>query len=232
VNPAVGVTQPRLPVREMRFLDVIGLEQLVDEMPMERDRTLGLVLGWVGLRVGEALALERGDVDILRRRIRVTRAVVEVGGRTVVGSPKTHQARTVALPTFVAEALGAWMSSAPTSGPCSRAKAAVTSTRRTGNAGCSTGRESRGPYSPALRVHDLRHTAASLAVASSATVKAVQRQLGHLSATVTLDRYAHLWPDELDTLSEALDELKLGPPADFSRTVPSVGAVVHLRQAP
>ena len=44
--------------------------------------------------------------------------------------------------------------------------------------------------------HELRHTAASLAIASGATVKSVQRMLGHASATLTLDRYGHLFADE------------------------------------
>ena len=57
---------------------------------------------------------------------------------------------------------------------------------------------------PKLRVHDLRHTAASLQIASGAGVKAVQRQLGRLTATMTLDLYTHLFPDELDALSSAL----------------------------
>jgi hypothetical protein len=45
-------------------------------------------------------------------------------------------------------------------------------------------------------------------IASGAGVKIVQQQLGHASATLTLDRYAHLFPDELDALSSALDGLK------------------------
>jgi hypothetical protein len=53
-----------------------------------------------------------------------------------------------------------------------------------------------------LRFHDLRHTCASLPIAQGASVKAVQAQLGHASAAVTLDRYGHLFPDELQKLAE------------------------------
>ena len=56
-----------------------------------------------------------------------------------------------------------------------------------------------------LRIHDLRATAASLMISSGANVKAVQRQLGHASAAMTLDLYGHLYEDDLDALSEALD---------------------------
>jgi site-specific recombinase XerC len=53
--------------------------------------------------------------------------------------------------------------------------------------------------------HDLRHTAASLAVASGATVKSVQRMLGHASAAITLDVYAGLFDDDLSDLAARMD---------------------------
>lgn len=56
-----------------------------------------------------------------------------------------------------------------------------------------------------MTVHDLRHTAASLAVSAGANVKAVQRMLGHASAAMTLDVYADLFDDDLDAVAEALD---------------------------
>lgn len=56
-----------------------------------------------------------------------------------------------------------------------------------------------------MTVHDLRHTAASLAVSAGANVKAVQRMLGHASAAMTLDVYADLFDDDLDAVAAALD---------------------------
>ena len=55
-----------------------------------------------------------------------------------------------------------------------------------------------------LTPHDLRDTAASLAVASGATVKAIQRMLGHASAAMTLDVYAGLFDDELDDVADRM----------------------------
>lgn len=57
-----------------------------------------------------------------------------------------------------------------------------------------------------LTPHDLRHTAASLAVSSGANIKAVQRMLGHKSAAMTLDTYADLFDDDLDAVAMRLDE--------------------------
>jgi len=56
-----------------------------------------------------------------------------------------------------------------------------------------------------MTLHDLRHTAASLAISAGANVKAVQRMLGHASAAMTLDTYADLFDDDLDAVSEGLD---------------------------
>lgn len=58
-----------------------------------------------------------------------------------------------------------------------------------------------------LTLHDLRHTAASLAISAGANVKAVQAMLGHKSAAMTLDTYADLFPDDLDAVASALDDM-------------------------
>ena len=74
---------------------------------------------------------------------------------------------------------------------------------------------------PGLVPHELRHTAASLAVSAGANVKAVQRMLGHASAAMTLDRYADLFDSDLDAVAERLNTVALtsrGLLADISRT--------------
>lgn len=68
-----------------------------------------------------------------------------------------------------------------------------------------------------LRIHDLRHTGASLLVASGANVKAVQRHLGHASASMTLDRYSHLFTDDLEALADRLDTTISKANASYSR---------------
>ncbi len=81
---------------------------------------------------------------------------------------------------------------------------------------------------PGLTPHELRHTAASLAIKAGANVKAVQRMLGHASAAMTLDRYADLFDDDLDDVADRLDALRAasrGRVADFLRTeTPSEGS--------
>ncbi|MGZ0713103.1 tyrosine-type recombinase/integrase (plasmid) [Coraliomargarita sp. W4R53] len=79
------------------------------------------------------------------------------------------------------------------------------------------------PSIPRLTPHDLRHTAASLAISSGANVKAVQRMLGHASAAMTLDTYADLFDDDLDAVATRLNEamplvaLPAGPQTRYAR---------------
>ena len=56
-----------------------------------------------------------------------------------------------------------------------------------------------------LTPHELRHTAASLAVSEGANVKSVQRMLGHASGAMTLDVYSGLFDDDLDAVADRLD---------------------------
>jgi integrase len=58
---------------------------------------------------------------------------------------------------------------------------------------------------PTITPHDLRHSAASLAISAGANVKAVQRMLGHAKASMTLDVYADLFDDDLDVVADRLD---------------------------
>ena len=71
-------------------------------------------------------------------------------------------------------------------------------------AALAAGEEPSRPF-PRVTPHDLRHTAASLAISAGANVKAVQRMLGHASEAMTLDTYADLFDDDLDAVSAALD---------------------------
>jgi integrase len=82
-----------------------------------------------------------------------------------------------------------------------------------------------------LRAHDLRHTAASLAIRANASVKIVQAMLGHRSATQTLDRNGHLYPSDLDALADRLDRAHAAAMA--TEVWPQSGpGVVQLRKRP
>jgi integrase len=76
-----------------------------------------------------------------------------------------------------------------------------------------------------LTPHDLRHTAASLAIASGASVKHIQRMLGHKDAAMTLNVYASLFEDDLDYVSDRLDAALLEAAAASVRPEPSAEVI-------
>ena len=69
-----------------------------------------------------------------------------------------------------------------------------------------------------LRLYDLRHTCASLLIAQGASVKAVQAQLGHATASITLDTYGHLFPSEMEALADRLEQGRMAALANRERT--------------
>ena len=156
------------------------------------------------MRWGELVALRRSRVHLLRRRIEVAESATELGSGLSWGGPKTHEERMVTMPAFLADRLAGRVGSISEDG-------LVFTAPKGGPLRSSPFRQT--VWVPALeaaglgklRIHDLRATAASLMISSGANIKAVQRQLGHASAAMTLDLYGHLYEEDLDALSEALD---------------------------
>jgi len=77
---------------------------------------------------------------------------------------------------------------------------------------------------PVITPHDLRHTCVSLAISAGANIKVLQTLLGHKTATLTLDRYGHLFPDDLGRIADAFDAAAKAT-ADDLRTAPALRAV-------
>lgn len=204
VNPADGMDLPRLPETEQRYLTHDQLHRVA--VASGRLRTLVFLLGYCGLRFGEAAALHVADVDVAARRIRVRRSVTYVRKTGLVEGPtKNHSSRTVPVPEFVARLLATEIDGRD-------GKALVFTSARGG--GYLTLGQARYTFQKAaavvegcagVRLHDLRHTCASLAISAGANVKVVQRLLGHKTAVLTLDRYGHLFPDDLDAVATAFD---------------------------
>lgn len=203
-NPAHGLGLPRPKRRDYVYLTHRQVLALAAEAG--RGRLLILLLAYTGLRWGEATALRICDIDLDRRRVDVRRAFSDVGGRVILGTPKSHQSRTVPLPRFLAAELAAVVAgrhadqlvfTAPGGSvmrlPNWRRSVFMPARRHTG-------------LSDRFRVHDLRHTAASLMIQAGYPPKMLQEIMGHASITTTLDLYGHLYPGEMDRYADRLDD--------------------------
>lgn len=96
-NVARGARLPKGERREAAFLDVRTIDALIAATPTEYRAFIG-VQGVVGLRFGEAAALRRRSINLLRRRIRVEESLAEISGDLLFGSTKSHAVRSVPIP--------------------------------------------------------------------------------------------------------------------------------------
>ena len=215
-NPMDGVTLPRRPRKKAvrTYLTAPQLMRLADECLRGRRlgvqrRALVLLLGFCGLRWGEMCALRVGDVDYCRGRVEVRSNLVRVGTGWVEGSPKNGEVRSVPMPQVVAEAMRV-----VTEGRDPEERVFAGPDGEPPRPQSVTGaRSNRTWYASALRragvpmvsPHELRHTAASIAVHAGANVKALQRMLGHATASMTLDVYADLFDSDLDDVARLVD---------------------------
>ncbi|MFI6935563.1 tyrosine-type recombinase/integrase [Streptomyces sp. NPDC050287] len=203
VNPAVGVPLPKAMPADHVYLDDMQVDALANASGAYR--VFILLLAYTGLRWGEGSALKVGRVDLDACRAHIVEAYAEDNGKLYLDTPKNHERRSVPIPRFLAEELKPHVQgrgdedllfTAPQGGPL-RARNFRQRFFAPAVAKAGLGHLKVTP-------HKLRHTAASLAIASGADVNVVQTMLGHKSATLTLDTYGHLFPDRLDEVSKKM----------------------------
>lgn len=208
VNPADDVHLPRKASREDKALTHEQVRQLAEAR--QDIQTMVYLLAYGGMRYGELAALQVGDVDLQRRRIKVSRSVTYVRGNGhVEGTTKTHQTRTVPILTqTLVDALAEvtrgrdpfdyvfpYRDGGPTPLDWFR--------WRFDQAANLVGLSGISPKT-------LRHTAGSLALASGASVVTVSKLLGHRNVTTTMNVYSHMLPDDFTDLAAATEKAVRG----------------------
>jgi len=233
-NAATGVNLPRVVKSERQYLthieverlaeacascgqDVISKHRRLSERRREDYRLIVLFLAYTGVRFGEMAALRVGRLDLLRRRAIIAESVTLVRSQQVFGTPKGHERREVPIPPFLMEELKVHVAD-------KQPEDIVFTGSRSGGAlrapvfhSAAFSASAAAIGKPGLHPHELRHTAASLAIASGADVKVVQQMLGHASAAMTLDQYGHLFGDRLD---EVADRMAAAREAAVARVLP------------
>lgn len=184
-DPTAGVTVGKQRTVDPRFLDVVELRRLAEEAGVWAPMVW--LMGTTGVRIGECARLDGADVDVARSRVRVRRS-------------KSGRGRDVPLTPQVLAMLEL------DDGPLFRSpqgERVDPDNWRTRVFHPATERAGLAP----LRPHDLRHTAASLMIASGASVKDVQYALGHASAKMTLDLYSHRFANHLTDVTARMSGL-------------------------
>lgn len=215
LNPVDGVELPPVGAVEQRFLTLGQLHTLANAAG--HHRALVYVLGTCGLRFGEAAELRWRDVLLDKKTINVRRSVTLVDNKFVVGTPMGGRGRSVSLSDFVADMLTPGAADALVFPDTTGGHMRGTNVRRRwwSNAVATAKLFPRIEKNAAgekvtvyeLKIHELRHTAASLAIQAGANIKSLQNMLGHESASLTLDRYGHLYGSDVDAVGIAINQL-------------------------
>ena len=213
-NPVGKIELPRLMTKEQKALSLEQLISLSDEI--SDFKSLVLVLGLMGLRIGEARALKIEDVDFESSVVHVRRSfTLDAKYRRIEGSTKTKQKRTVPMPAPVAELLEVELAG--------RTKSSWVFEGSKGDA-LNDGWFRKNRFAPAVHklglegitIHNLRHTCASLLIRLGNPITNVSRILGHSTVVQTLNTYGHFYQedikDSMATLGDAFRvvELSLG----------------------
>lgn len=216
-NPVKNIRLPRIKAVRHPYLTYDEIAELAEAID-PRYRALVSLLALTGLRFGEAAALRVSAIELEKGLIHVVEAVTEVGGVVAFGPTKTHENRVVAFPKVLAEQLRLQMAGKRPEGllftsPDGHTLRLVTWRRRFWQpaiAEINTARRDSGAEAtvdfPSVTPHDLRHTAASLAVRGGASVVGVQRMLGHADAKMTLNTYVGLFTSDLTAVANVLNE--------------------------
>ena len=228
-NPCQHVKLPRSPKEQQIILTPGEVAHLAKEISTnqrtEQYGVMVLVAAYTGLRAGELLALRRQDVDLLRGRITVSRALKDIHGRFASDNPnsgiqrgmlfgptKSHATRTIVLPRFLTQVLNDYLSHPLPSGSSSEALIFPD----TNGGPLRHNNFYRRHFKPAVlralppekqafTFHCLRHTCASLLIEQGVHARAIQEQLGHSSILVTMGTYGHLMDSAYESTASALD---------------------------
>jgi len=160
-----------------------------------------MTLYWTGMRLGELLALNPKDVDLEKRTIAITKSYQRLGKKDVITPPKTSKSkRVITIPEFLAADIKDYMDSLYDLQEDDRlfpiTKCYLEHEMQRGIKESGVKR---------IRVHDLRHSHASMLIELGFSPLEIANRLGHEKVETTLNTYAHLYPNKQTKLAERLD---------------------------
>jgi integrase len=211
-NPVDGVDAPRVPKAQTTALTFEEMEKLLDALRDHRLLALFITGFTTGMRPGEILGLQWQDINFDEATIAVRRTIEDHAGKSVVGEPKTAGSRRrIDIPARCVRALKqhkekmfheglracAWVFPSTTGTPLGIRNVSRLFKEKLEAAGLPL----------TVRLYDMRHTAATLALVAGVPLKVVSERLGHSSIKITADTYQHVTPSlQRDALTK-LDKL-------------------------
>lgn len=160
-----------------------------------------MTLYWTGIRIGELLALTPADIDFDNQTLSITKSYQRLGKRDVITAPKTPKSiRTITISSFLIDILNEYKSSIYCIADAERL---FPYTKYYFQHEMQRGINTSGVKH--IRVHDLRHSHASLLIEMGFLPLEIAERLGHEKIETTLNTYSHLYPNKQTKLAKRLD---------------------------
>ena len=187
---------------EMDFWTGEEFRKFIDSVMNKRLSYMAfMTLYWTGMRMGELLALNPKDVDLEKRTISITKSYQRLGKKDVITPPKTPKSkRVITIPEFLAADIKDYMDSLYDLQEDDRL---FPITKYYLEHEMQRGIKESGVKR--IRVHDLRHSHASMLIKLGFSPLEIANRLGHEKVETTLNTYAHLYPNKQTKLAERLD---------------------------
>ena len=187
---------------EMDFWTGEEFRKFIDSVMNKRLSYMAfMTLYWTGMRLGELLALNPKDVDLEKRTISITKSYQRLGKKDVITPPKTSKSkRVITIPEFLAADIKDYMDSLYDLQEDDRL---FPITKYYLEHEMQRGIKESGVKR--IRVHDLRHSHASMLIELGFSPLEIANRLGHEKVETTLNTYAHLYPNKQTKLAERLD---------------------------
>ena len=162
------------------------------------------LLFWSGMRIGEVLALSIKDIDFNQKKVTINKTYTRYHKKDIFLSPKTEASkREIQIPDHVLNLLNDFISTfySPKKDDRVFKKTDANAVRK------FLKRRIEKYNLPDIRLHDFRHSHASLLIHSGINILAISKRLGHEDIKTTLNIYAHLYTSENEKLINSLNEL-------------------------
>ncbi|MEE1313141.1 MAG: site-specific integrase [Lachnospiraceae bacterium] len=187
---------------EMDFWTGEEFRKFIDSVMNKRLSYMAfMTLYWTGMRLGELLALTPKDVDLEKRTISITKSYQRLGRKDVITPPKTPKSkRVITIPEFLAADIKDYMDSLYDLQEDDRL---FPITKYYLEHEMQRGIKESGVKR--IRLHDLRHSHASLLIELGFSPLEIANRLGHEKVETTLNTYAHLYPNKQTKLADRLD---------------------------
>lgn len=188
--------------RKISFWTIDEFSTFIGYIKEPRQHLIYNMLYWTGMRIGEVLALTPADICCEEQRITVNKTYHRYHKQDIISPPKTKKSnRTLYIHKALTSEIKTFLSENPQIGEHDRIFTVSFDSLRD-----KLERTARTAGLKRIKIHDLRHSHASLLISMNVTPLMISERLGHEKVETTLNIYSHLYPDMQRKLTEALED--------------------------